>query len=1073
MAGSEETKVESNEEMKEDLKDEETQGDDLETKETQGDDLETKETQGDDLETKETQGDLKTAIVDLNSSEPDKQLLYTGLYELGLQELESTVDEKDAEKWIKDLGLTKLTGVTIESKIGEGAFGEVHKGYHEGRPVAVKAVRLDSKLGLSKAEIQEALAWELAQMARARSPNIVHFKGVALVDSMPRAVMEFCEHGELLKILKKKAEEKAGPFPLGCLTRWGLEIAMGIMNLHAQGIVHRDLKPENVLIDGKFRAKLADLGVAGADSLLEDKQAYAVERGLQDLRYISPQKLENLKSYQSTMKDDVYAYGLVLWQILNGGSNPSMPVKNPDLAIDMKQGNREKILESWPKPLQNILRKCWQFDPDKRPTASELVDELKMIVKGIHPNPNLLRILLKSELDLFTLQSNHGGCRFVPLKVREEETKTQLGPTRNFDEALREFVDDSSTRALLLFGLPGAGKSLATTYIAEGLLKASWAALSRAEMGQSTTAISQGESKKSERKEGIQILADETPEQKEGYEEYGVAVKKESSDEKKKTANPKTKKSNESKQNRNDETKDTYFKARGVWTPIFLREQLVKWSQNELKGGIEKAIRNICGFDAKESVEGLKKFKFLIIADGLDELEREESAKDNIPNMLGLSNWPNVKILMTCRSYTPNERIVISLGESYGGPGKRLSCYHILPFNNSQIVNRIQESLHLTASEVAKLPVLRTHGLKEVLSCPQVLSLFLRAWDVLQIRNITHMRRWTVYECYLEACLKDIKTALPPNMNVDVEEEFCAFAFTVAERAVGESVIRRDISLPPVREMRADSGKEWLTIKERVASFCEKLYDSKRASETGEGGERAILSKEKYRVIMLERLESALTTLPLIKIRNKWRFTHHSLWAFFLIRGLALKAKKWCPVATYLSALQTHGRDSFMTKAAEQRLQTPRYGRVNEDSPLDSPAVQGDLMFLELLREAVHSSNSKAGCFRIGERLGLKLFLTEDSNNAPIKLFYPRSLISVKIMARPVVNLLASQLMHTEAILRAQAARAARGRATPGRNVVGSRRGGRKRVGQDHQEMLRRMKENQRVMWLRMHWNRK
>ena len=86
--------------------------------------------------------------------------------------------------------------------------------------------------------------------------------------------MEWCDQGDLQDALDK------GGLDHSRLWQWMLEISAGLAHLHGQGILHRDLKTENVLIDAHGRAKLADLGLAQVDVLLEKKEIAAVNGGL-------------------------------------------------------------------------------------------------------------------------------------------------------------------------------------------------------------------------------------------------------------------------------------------------------------------------------------------------------------------------------------------------------------------------------------------------------------------------------------------------------------------------------------------------------------------------------------------------------------------------------------------------------------------------------------------------------------------------------------------------------------------------------------------------------------------------
>jgi len=165
-----------------------------------------------------------------------------------------------------------------------------------------------SKFKITIDEAKESLKWEISRISTVNHPNLVQFYGIYqhLYEDYTYKVMELCSKGTLDDILKK------GNVSWSKRWMWSLQITEALSYLHDVGVIHRDLKTENVLIDSEERAKLADFGVSQVDVLLESNEATIVTKGLQDKRFIAP---ENIQSNYCSKKTDIYALGLVFWQI--------------------------------------------------------------------------------------------------------------------------------------------------------------------------------------------------------------------------------------------------------------------------------------------------------------------------------------------------------------------------------------------------------------------------------------------------------------------------------------------------------------------------------------------------------------------------------------------------------------------------------------------------------------------------------------------------------------------------------------------------------------------------------------
>ena len=159
-----------------------------------------------------------------------------------------------------------------------------------------------------------------------------------------------------------------------------LKIVLGICDaldyMHKHGVVHRDLKPENIMVDSEDRIKLIDFGIA----MKEDARrlTYAGPNPLLGTPdYISP---EQVKGQRGDQRSDIYALGIMLFEMLTGhtpfsGPNP-LAVMNERVLNDPKPARKLRA-EITPQ-LQEILFRALERDPRHRyATANEMAWELE------------------------------------------------------------------------------------------------------------------------------------------------------------------------------------------------------------------------------------------------------------------------------------------------------------------------------------------------------------------------------------------------------------------------------------------------------------------------------------------------------------------------------------------------------------------------------------------------------------------------------------------------------------------------------------------------------------------------
>ncbi|GMJ09621.1 phytosulfokin receptor 1, PHYTOSULFOKIN RECEPTOR 1 [Hibiscus trionum] len=273
--------------------------------------------------------------------------------------------------------------------IGCGGFGLVYRGIlPDGRKVAIK--RLSGDCGQMDREFHA----EVEALSRAQHPNLVHLQGYCMHKSDRLLIYSFMENGSLDYWLHEKVD---GPSSLDWETR--LQIAQGaargLAYLHQScepHILHRDIKSSNILLDKKFKAHLADFGLA---RLILPYDTHVTTDLVGTLGYIPP---EYGQASVATYKGDVYSFGVVLLELLTGKRPMDMckPKGCRDMiswVIHMKMENKEREVfdpfiydkqhEKEMLQVLDIACLCLSESPKVRPTTQQLVSWLDKVDAGI------------------------------------------------------------------------------------------------------------------------------------------------------------------------------------------------------------------------------------------------------------------------------------------------------------------------------------------------------------------------------------------------------------------------------------------------------------------------------------------------------------------------------------------------------------------------------------------------------------------------------------------------------------------------------------------------------------------
>jgi alkyl hydroperoxide reductase subunit AhpC len=284
------------------------------------------------------------------------------------------------EGWARDKPTLDPTGVLsagsmlgqyrIEAEIGSGSFGVVYRAHDTRleRPVALKVFR-QNRIGGSRKYLDEARA-----AAALNHPNVCAVFAVEDGDGVPMIVMEYVDGQPLKKLLA------AGRLSLEDVHRAARQIALGMAAAHGRQIVHGDLKPANIMLASDGTAKIMDFGLAHRQAAVsptaETGSWETADRGglSGTPDYMSP---EQARSEPATMKSDVFALGLVIYEMLAGrkavdGANLL------DVLRQIDSLDAERCASALPEPFATIVRRALTGDPHQRDiTMSDIADLLE------------------------------------------------------------------------------------------------------------------------------------------------------------------------------------------------------------------------------------------------------------------------------------------------------------------------------------------------------------------------------------------------------------------------------------------------------------------------------------------------------------------------------------------------------------------------------------------------------------------------------------------------------------------------------------------------------------------------
>jgi hypothetical protein len=242
----------------------------------------------------------------------------------------------------------------IIALLGKGGMGEVYRAddLTLGQGVALKFL---PDAAADDEGLLERFRNEVRIARRVSHPNVCRVYDVGDVDGQTFFTMEYVDGEDLASLLRR-----IGRLPEDKAVEISRQLCAGLATAHAKGVLHRDLKPANIMLDGRGQVVITDFGLAGVADNIRGNE---IRSGTP--AYMSP---EQLAGKEVSTKSDIYALGLVLYEIFTGkrafGDKSAGPIHARD---DRTPSRPSSVVKDLDPIVEKIILRCLEVEPSARP----------------------------------------------------------------------------------------------------------------------------------------------------------------------------------------------------------------------------------------------------------------------------------------------------------------------------------------------------------------------------------------------------------------------------------------------------------------------------------------------------------------------------------------------------------------------------------------------------------------------------------------------------------------------------------------------------------------------------------
>ncbi|XP_076029724.1 tyrosine-protein kinase Btk29A isoform X11 [Oratosquilla oratoria] len=247
--------------------------------------------------------------------------------------------------------------LNLLEELGSGQFGVVRHGKLKCMDVAVKMMKEGTMS-------EEAFIEEAKVMTQLQHTNLVQLYGVCSRHRPIYIVTEYLRYGSLLLYLRQKEKHL-----ITCseqLLDMCLQVCEGMAYLEKQRFIHRDLAARNCLVGSQGVIKVGDFGLARY--VVDDE--YAGSGGAKfPIKWAAPEVLNYMRF---SSKSDVWAFGVLMWEVFTCGRMPYGKLRNAEVVDRVQSGQVLERPTYCPETVYELMKLCWTHDVDRRPSFADM-----------------------------------------------------------------------------------------------------------------------------------------------------------------------------------------------------------------------------------------------------------------------------------------------------------------------------------------------------------------------------------------------------------------------------------------------------------------------------------------------------------------------------------------------------------------------------------------------------------------------------------------------------------------------------------------------------------------------------